>query len=512
MRITSIAPALPMLLAACAVGPDYRPVAVATGEGWVAPDADTARSVPNADLAQWWRRFDDPTLDRLVETALDQNLDLREATARVAEARALRDAAAGGRRPAGGLNAGVTRRRQSENGPFPINQIPGLDRDQTIYEPAFDAAWEIDIAGRTRRAVEAASARVEARIAEARGAEIRIAAETARAYFEMRGAQHEQAALDAALTASRASTELVRQQLAAGDVPESALAQARASLAAIEAQRPVLEARVRVAALSLGILLGDLPESELGLADSISPYIALAPLPVGQRADLLRRRPDVSAAERRVAAATADVGVATAELFPKFRIGANGGFQSLETGSLLESASETFALAPLISWRLFDGGRVRAEIRASEARVELAALDYEQTVKQALTDAEVALTRYNLGLVALDQQGAAVDAARRSYELADDRYRAGDISLLELLDSERTLRSAESVYAQTHTRAATDLIALFKALGGGWQSDSGIGQAVRGTTGPLRGKGLPAAAAPERAAASGPVLLTRAGR
>jgi NodT family efflux transporter outer membrane factor (OMF) lipoprotein len=472
MRTHTVTLSLLMLLSGCAVGPDYHPLEIDTGQGWVAPNANATDVESSADLEQWWRRFDDPTLDRLVETALIENLDIREADERIAEARALRDAAGGGRRPVVNVSAGVTRRRQSENGPFPINQIPGLDRDQTIYEPAFDAAWEIDASGRMQRAVEAANARLDARAAEARGTEIRVAAETARAYFELRGAQHEQAALESAVIASRASTELVRQQLAAGEVPESALAKAEASLANVEAQLPVLETRVRAAALSLGILLGNLPESEIDLAESSAAYVTLMPLPVGQRADLLRRRPDISAAERRVAAATADVGVATAELFPKIRIGANGGFQSLETGTLLESASETFALAPLISWRIFDGGRVRAEIRASEARVRIAALEYEKAVKDALTDAELALTRYNLGLVALDRQDAAVTAARRSYEFADDRYRAGDISLLELLDAERSLRGAESTYAETHTRAATALVALFKALGGGWRVDA----------------------------------------
>jgi len=461
---------LPLLLAACAVGPDYKEPVVQAGQDWVsaAPEGQA-----DADLETWWKRFADPTLDRLVETALAQNLDIREAGARVTEVRALRDAAAGGRWPAIAASASVTRRRQSENGPFPINQIPGIERDQTIYETGFDAVWELDVFGRTRRAVEAAAARADAATEQQRGTELRVAAETARSYFELRGAQHEREAIRAAVAASRASTELVRQQYAAGEVPEAAVARAEAELAAVEAQLPALEARVRIAALSIGILLGDLPEAEAGLADSEASYVELAPLPVGQRADLLRRRPDVHAAERLLAAATADVGVATAELFPKIGIGANGGFQSLEAATLFDAASETFALAPLISWRIFDGGRVRAQIHASEARVEVAALEYEKAVKEALTDAELALTRYNLGLVALDRQNAAVVAARRSYGFADDRYRAGDISLLELLDAERALRSAEDAYARTHTQAATDLVALFKALGGGWQSGAG---------------------------------------
>lgn len=468
MRTLSLMGILSML-AACAVGPDYRQPAIETGPGWVGSSDAAAASV---DLANWWRTFDDPELDRLVAAALAQNLDGLEAGARVAEARALRAAAAGGRRPAITTRASVTRRRQSENGPLPINRIPGLERDQTIYDTGFDAAWELDVFGRTRRVVEAAGARLDAALERERAVKLSVAAETARSYLELRGAQHEQQALRAAVEASRSSTTLVRQQLEAGDVPEAALAQADAALAGLEAQLPLLDARVRVAALSIGILLGGLPEDERGLAESTTDFVALAPLPVGERADLLRRRPDVRVAERSLAAATADVGVATAELFPKIGFAANGGFQSLESGTLLDSASEALGLVPLISWRIFDGGRVRAQIRASEARVEVAALEYEKAVKEALTDAEIALTRYNSGLAALDRQSAAVTAARRSYGFASDRYRAGDISLLELLDAEQALRTAEDAYARTHTAAATDLVALFKALGGGWQAPS----------------------------------------
>jgi NodT family efflux transporter outer membrane factor (OMF) lipoprotein len=297
---------------------------------------------------------------------------------------------------------------------------------------------------------------------------MRVAAETARSYFELRGAQHERDAVRAAVEASRTATDLVRRQLEAGEVSEAVLARAEAALAAVESSLPLLDARVRAAALSIGILLGDLPESEVDLAETAAAFTELGSFPVGQRADLLRRRPDVRAAERVLAAATADVGVATAKLFPKIGFGANGGFQSLARGDLFEAASETFGLVPLISWQFFNGGRVRATIHASEARVEIAALEYEKAVKTALTDAELALTRYRSGLDALERQGAVVDAARRSLGFSDDRYRAGDISLLELLDAERALREAESTFARMHTAAATDLVALYKALGGGW--------------------------------------------
>jgi NodT family efflux transporter outer membrane factor (OMF) lipoprotein len=456
------------LQTACVVGPDYQRPAIDTGEGWTEP---VHAQGPSVDLTVWWTRFGDPTLDRLIDRALDQNLQVRQAAARVAEARALRAAASSGRVPTMGTRASVTRRRQSENGPIPINQIPGLERDQTIYETDFDASWELDLFGGRRRSVEAADARLQAAIEQRHAAQLSVAAEVARSYFALRGAQHELGARQAAVAATRHISDLVHLQFQAGDVPEAAVAQAQAELTALQARLPPLQARIRSAALSVGVLLGELPESELGLMSEERDYVALRPLPVGKRADLLRRRPDVQAAERMLAAATADIGVATADLFPKIAISANGGFQSLTSGELLDPASQVASAVPLLSWRIFDGGRIRAEIHAREARAQTAALSYEQAVKQALTDAEVALTRYDLGLESLAREAAALDAAQRSYGYAQTRYQSGDISLLEMLDVERRLDDARDSYARTHTQAATDLVALFKALGGGWQTD-----------------------------------------
>jgi outer membrane protein TolC len=285
MLSTRIAiPIIVTLLAGCAVGPDYRPAEIDSGAGWTDPGVNGPAS--DADLAQWWRRFGDPTLDRLVETALEQNLDIRETAARVTEVRALREATVGGYWPAANVNGSVSRRRLSENGPFPVGQIPGYPRNQTVYDAGFDASWELDVFGGTRRAIEAADARLQAAHESLRAARLSVIAETARVYIALRGAQHERQALTAAVEASRSSTELVRRQFAAGEVPEAALAQAEASLAGIEAQLPALEMQVRSAALSLGILLGELPETEAGLVDTSAGYVTLAPLPVGERADI----------------------------------------------------------------------------------------------------------------------------------------------------------------------------------------------------------------------------------
>jgi NodT family efflux transporter outer membrane factor (OMF) lipoprotein len=348
--------------------------------------------------------------------------------------------------------------------------IPGIERDQTIYQEGFDAGWEFDLFGRTQRAVESAAASLEATQADANAARISVVAEVARSYFTLRGAQRELDAREASLDIQQQTFDLVRKRFAVGDVAQADVDAAQSRLAAMAAGVPGIQARLHAAALGLGVLLGTPPERELSLLESSVPELALVPLPVGERADVLRRRPDVRAAERRLAASTANIGVATAELFPKLSIGAGAGFQSLDAGNLFDSASQAFSIMPLISWRVFDGGRVRAEIRASEAREQQAALAYEKAVLAALSDAERALSNYQHGLNAVQAQRAAVEAARRSYAHMKTRFDAGDIALTSLLAEERVLRDAEDAYVRVHTAATIDLVALFKALGGGWNA------------------------------------------
>ncbi len=457
------------LLTACVtVGPDYQtPPPVTIGDGWAQPVVASSRQ---ADLARWWSTLGDPVLERLIDTALSQNLDMRLAAARIDESRALRDRVAGGRAPVVTAGASVNRRRQSENGSLPINSIPGLDATQTIYDAGFDAAWEIDVFGANRRALESAEAKVEAAEAEAQGVRMRIVAEVARAWFTAVGAGDELRTQRATLNTLRETLELARQRLAAGDASDADVDAVYAQWAAASALLPDIQARRHAAVLSLGVLLGEPPERELALLDAGPSSLNLLPLPVGERADVLRRRPDVLAAERRVAASTADIGVATAELFPKLSIGAGGGFQALSTGDWFDASSTRFSVLPLISWRVFDGGRVRAEIRAREAAERQAALAYEQTVLTALGDAERTLSDYHASLDTLVRRWVALDANHRNHDHARARYAAGDISLIELLAAERLLHEAETAAVHAHTTAAIQLVALYKALGGGWDA------------------------------------------
>lgn len=453
-------------LTACVVGPDYHaPPSVDTGRGWT--QAAAGASAP-ADLTHWWSTLGDPELERLVDTALAQNLDIRQAAARIDEARALRDRAAGQQLPAVSAGASVNHRRQSENGPLPIRSMPGLEASQTIYDAGFDAAWEVDLFGANRRTLEGASARLQATQAEAQGVHMRIAAEVARTWFEATGAREELLTQQATVATLQQTLDLMRSRAALGDVSRADVDAANERWAAANATLPGIAARQRGAVLGLGVLLGAPPERELKLLDTAAPTRVLPALPVGERADILRRRPDVLAAERRLAASTADIGVATAELFPKLSIGAGGGFQALSPGDWFDSSSTRYSILPLISWRLFDGGRVRAEIRAREAAQRQAALGYEQAVLAALGDAERALGDYNAGLDTLTRRQAALDASRRSFGHAEARFAAGDITRIELLAAQRLLHEAETANLRARTTAAVQMIALYKAIGGGW--------------------------------------------
>jgi NodT family efflux transporter outer membrane factor (OMF) lipoprotein len=480
VRPLALALTCALLTACAAVGPDYRePPPVDVGNGWTLPLASESA----AALAHWWSTLDDPVLDRLIATALAQNLDLRQAAARVDEARALRDRVAGEALPAVGASASVNRRRQSENGPLPIGTIPGLDAVQTIYDAGFDAAWEADLFGARQRALEGASARLQATEIEAQGVRMRIVAEVARTWLAAVGVGYELHAQQATLDTLQKTLELVRLRHASGDAAAADVDAAYAQWATVNALLPDIRTRRRAAVLGLGVLLGAPPERELALLDGPLALCTLQALPVGERADVLRRRPDVLAAERRLAASSADIGVATAELFPKLSIGVGGGFQALSTGNWFDVSSSRFSILPLISWRLFDGGRVRAEIRAREAAERQAALAYEQAVLNALGDAERALGDYHGGLDALTRRQTALDAARASQGHARTRYAAGDIALVELLAAQRSLHEAETAVARAHTGAALQLVALYKALGGGWDAPATTAQTAKPATG-----------------------------
>ncbi len=451
----------------CTVGPDYRQPEIDPGYGW----SIEAEEQLQAEITTWWKQFKDPVLNRLVEQAVLRNLDIRQAIARVEEARTRYAFTSGEKYPAVGASGSITRRRQSENGPLPINRIPELERDQTIYEIGFDAHWEADLFGGTRRAIEAADARLSEAEELRRDVQITIIAEVVRRYVDLRNAQRELKIRQQLVSTAQQTYDLVQAQLQSGEVAEFKLAQADVSLKSQLAELPVITSEIQTSALAIGLLLADLPESQLTLAEQDSQPFELITVPVGIRADVLRRRPDIRAAERRLAASTAEIGQATAELFPKLLISGSGGFEALSSGNLFETSSQNWFIAPILSWRIFDGGRIKAQIRTQETVTKRLALAYEKKVLEVLSESEQALTRYTFGLESLNRKHETVAAAELNFDYAQSRYEQGEINLLELLDAQESVFTSRVGYTRQHRQAATSLISLYKALGGGWQDD-----------------------------------------
>jgi NodT family efflux transporter outer membrane factor (OMF) lipoprotein len=469
MSVRSPLPILFLLLAsACTVGPDYERPGIAMGDNWIEP------AEPGAVDRQWWENFDDPMLVRLVDTAIENSPTLREAEARLAEARANRDAARGGRLPEVRATASATENRLSENGQLPVANIPGFDREFGLFDLGFDAAWELDFWGRQTRQVEAAQARAEAALEARRDTLITLVGEVARAYTDLRvaQAQHEESAAIAEAQTVRAA--LMEQRFDAGE--SSRLDRDNAAAAARSAGRavPEAEAQVSAAAYRIATLIGSPPEQ------IVPELLEAAPVPespetilAGVRSDLLTRRPDVRRAERELAAATADIGVATTDLFPRFSLFGSVGQQARNTGDLTAGGSTRFSIGPSFSWPIFVGGRIRAQIRAADARADGAAARYEAAVIGALSDSESAINRFLRSSEAETEAAAALDRRRSAYELTEQRFDAGDIGRLALMAARAALAQAGAEHAASmgeHTRAA---ISLYKALGGGWEEEEG---------------------------------------
>lgn len=458
--------ALPLIaLAACTVGPDYARPADASAGQWLAPTESTA-----VDTA-WWRGLNDPLLTELIDQAILRNLDLKEAEARLREARANRDAAAGGRLPEVNVTGAATQNQLSKNGQTPVANIPGFDRTFSLFDGGFDASWEIDLWGRTSRTIEAADARSEAAEAMRRETLMRVIAEVVRSYADLRGAQArlESASNDA--EAQEGVARLVGERYRAGESARFDFLRADAQAKSTRSAIAGLASDTRAAAYRIALLTGQPPEA---LADRLLAAGAIphspATVAAGLRSDLLRRRPDISQAERELAAATADVGVATADLFPRLSLLGSIGQQARSGDDLFSGGSTRFSIGPSLYWPIFSGGRIRAQIRAADARADAAAARYERAVLTALSDSETALNRYGAAQIIRVEREAARTLTAEALELARQRFRAGEDDLIVLLDAQSSYSSAERQSIDARVAELQALVALYKALGGGWES------------------------------------------
>lgn len=450
-------------LAGCAVGPNYVRPKTPVAERFAA--AEPGVYSPGQTQIAFWRQFHDPILDGLVGDALTANYSLRIALARLVQARALRNQSRFDLAPTVTASGAYTKQR------VPAAESPlGGPYTTSYYDAGFDATWELDFFGGVRRGIEAHEAELERQVANLHDAQVSVIAEVARNYFELRGEQTELAVARANARDQRQALVLTQAELAAGNGTELDVARAQAQLSSTLATVGPLEAAVSRSMHRLSVLTGRHPDALEGL---LSAPHALPPLPrivpVGSPEQMLRRRPDIRAAERNLEESTDLVGVAISNLFPKVTFTGSIGYTALSPSGLGAGGSRSDMIGPGISWAAFNLGRVHEQIAAARAG-EVVALDqYRQTVLNALEESEDALVTHARDR---DQLRNAEDAARASAtaaRLATVRYRGGLIGFLPVLDADRTELQAEDALARDRTEAATSLIAVYKALGGGWE-------------------------------------------
>ena len=470
--------------AACSVGPSFEEPTAQLPERWDENgERDLAEQISQAQAdSEWWREFGDPLLTDLIERARESNLDLRSAALKMAQARAQRDAVAGQRAPSVAANASYRRQRLSELGTgtrlVDAIGIPGerdriidaLSEQHDVYQFGFDAAWELDLWGRLSRAVESADAAFEASTADLEGARVSVIGEVARAYVELRGVQEQLRIARDDLRASEDLLELTRLRAEGGLVSELDVIAQQAQLAQSRARVPELEQQETLLLDQLAFLLGQAPgalRSELTAA--VSRPSPPARLSMGIPSELARRRPDIRAAEARLRAATAEVGIAVADLYPRITLMGGFLFESLRAADLGEWGARQWSVGPSLSLPLFDGGRRRAVVELRELQQQEAAVHYRRTVLAAWHEIDTTLEVYVRERRRNEELAAAVEASREAYEIAMTRYRHGMSDYLIPLDAQRTMFQAERALSASDTLLTARAVALYKALGGGWE-------------------------------------------
>lgn len=512
------------------VAPESQPAGADNG-----PSTATQPAVPTSqpvDLATWWHTLDDPTLDSLIERAIESNYDLKLATARVLEALALRDIAAAdfwpqinasGSYSYRGASLEATRHIRTKTGgiwsqiiprvafqPGTVDPATGIlspptftfvrpgsggstgtgtsgttgsssitgstgrttakpIRDSNLYQLGVNASWEMDVWGRIRREVEAATADVQSLEEARRDVMITLTADVALNYAQLRGFQRRLAVTEANVIAQQEVVDLTEELERGGFGRPLDVAQARSLLETTRSQVPVLNSAIRQSIYQLGVLLGEPPEA---LLEELTPPAAIPPappnVPLGLPSDLLRRRPDIRQAERNVASATAQIGVATAALFPQFSLNGSVGPQVAEIRNLLEPRSLSWSVGPSFTWPIFEGGRLRAQIRARNAIQQQTLATYFRTVVVALQDVENALVAYNNERVRYRTLVAAVAANEEATKQSEILYSGGLGPFVNVLEARRSLYATQDALIQSQTTTVTNLIALYRALGGGW--------------------------------------------
>ena len=461
-----------MAAGGCMVGPNYQTPAITMPAAYSERPANgptTAPAFVTPDAPgeiRWWRQFGDAKLTNLVEKAVRANYGVAVAEARLREARAGRQMAQATLYPQVGVGASALRYRLSDS----VVSLPGLSSENGLFQVGFDAAWTVDLFGGIRRGVEAAQAIEQASDTERRGLVLMVAAETARAYLELRGTQREIQIAQTTLDEQRQTLAVTENKNRNGLASNLEVLRARTEVEATAAEIPPLQQARRQYIHVLSTLLGQEPTALSAELEQPQPIPAVAgKLAVGIPSDLLRRRPDIQAAERHLAASTASVGVATAQLFPQMVLGGTGGVASRNFGDLSNGNSKYYVAGPSVNWTLFDGGLRQSGVRLSEARVDAAKAAYQDTVLRALREVESSL-------VAVDRQQEQVsdlmrlsESARETAAIARRDYERGILDQLTVLDAQRQSNRADMMLAQSQVQLVVNTVTLYKALGGGWE-------------------------------------------
>jgi NodT family efflux transporter outer membrane factor (OMF) lipoprotein len=465
------------LVSACTtLGPDFTKPATPEPAAWSEHDDAVLGGDPPGAL-DWWEVFNDPVLNSLVEMAYQQNLPLQIAGLRILEARAQLGIAIGSQYPQSQQVGGsATKHRLSENSP---NFSPGVDKNFMDYQAGFDAAWEIDFWGRFQRGIESADANLSASVADYQNALVSLTAEVARTYVIIRTLEERLDIAHENIKLQEESLRIANVRFTNGATTELDVQQAVSNLSETQAQVPALRQSLRQAKNGLSILLGK-PPSELTdiLGEPGAIPVVPAHVAVGVPAELLRRRPDVQLAEMQAASQSALIGVARTELYPRFSLLGSIGYASSDTndssgGDLFDSDSLTFFAGPTFQWNILNYGRLKNNVRVQDARYQQAIVNYQNTVLTAYQEVEDAMVAFIQSQQESTFRGNAATASKKSTEIANIQYREGAVDFQRVIDSERTLVLQQDRWTNTRGDIALNLIAMYKALGGGWESRSG---------------------------------------
>ncbi len=464
-RFTAIAiPAIWGLLAAgCIVGPNYSPPKVGVPGQYTGVSPDSNGSITTSDAAQiseWWKNFHDPKLDALINEALQSNLGLQQAQARILQAREARIIAKSDLYPT--IGASGSNIASGSTG-------SGGSGNRNLFQVGLDSSWELDFFGGIRRNVESANAKIQSAVEDSRDVLVTLTSEIALNYTQLRGFQQQLAIAQKNLELQRRTAQITQKRFDVGFASGLDVANANAQVATTESLIPQLEEAAQQTIYTESVLLGREPAALLA---ELSPQaqIPLSPpvVPVGLPSDLLQRRPDIRRAEADLHSATAQIGVAKADLFPKFSLTGSLGTQALTTGALGTLASSFWSIGPGVAFPIFNAGKIKANVRLQEAIQKEVLLGYQQTVLNALKDVETALIAYTKDQQHRASVAEAVESNQRAVDLSTQAYTAGQVDFLNVLTAERNLYSTEDELVQSDRTITADLIALYKALGGGW--------------------------------------------